>query len=68
MIVEDEQDVAGLEDIIIELQDDELQFQRGLTFDELLCSIKNVENVDTHHGLRVDLIEHLRTLKGTYIV
>jgi hypothetical protein len=65
MIVEDEQNVEGLEDIIAELQGNEgIHVQRGLSFDELLTGTIDIHNVDKHYSLRWDLIEHLWSLKG----
>jgi hypothetical protein len=64
MIVKDEKDVEGLEDIIPEFQGDAMPFQRGLTFDDLLTSTIEIENIDAHYGLRGDIIEHLWALKG----
>jgi hypothetical protein len=65
MIVEDEKDVEGLEDFILQLQGDAaMPFQRGLTFDDLLTSTIEIENIDAHNGLRGDIIEHLWALKG----
>jgi hypothetical protein len=66
MIVEDEQNVEGLEDIIAELQGNEgIHVQRGLSFDELLAGTIDIHNVDKHYSLILDLIEHLWSLKGT---
>jgi hypothetical protein len=53
MIVEDEEDVEGLEDIIPELQGHAMPFQRGLTFDDLLTSTIEIENIDAHMDLEV---------------
>jgi hypothetical protein len=64
MIVEDEEDVPNLEDIITELQNPDLGFERGLTFDQLLSGTRDLQSVYIHHGLRNDLLEHLWTLKG----
>jgi hypothetical protein len=64
MILEDEQDVEGLEDIIAELQQDAEPLNRGLSFQELLVGTIELENRDTHFNLRGDLIEHLWRLKG----
>jgi hypothetical protein len=64
MILEDEQDVEGLEDIIAELQQDAEPLNRGLSFQELLAGTIELENRDTHFNLRGDLIEHLWRLKG----
>jgi hypothetical protein len=51
MILEDEKDVERLENIISELQEDVLPFQRGLAFDQLVTSTIELENEDTHYGL-----------------
>ena len=59
MIVDDEEDVTGLEDIWIDLQKDNLPAQRGLSFDELMARIIDVQNENTRFSLRRDLIEHL---------
>jgi len=68
MIVEDEQDVEDLEDIVTELQrENTLPYGRGLTFDELLTSTREIEDADIHYGLRGDLIEHLWALKRANI-
>jgi hypothetical protein len=56
MIMEDEEDVEGLEDIIPELQGHAMPFQRGLTFDDLLTSPIEIENIDAHYGLRSNII------------
>jgi hypothetical protein len=64
MIVKDEKDVEGLEDIMPELQGDAMPCQRGLTFDDLLTTTIEIENIDAHYGLRGDIIEHLWALKG----
>jgi hypothetical protein len=59
-IVEDEQNVEGLEDIIADLQvNDGIPIQRPLSFDHLLAGTIDVHNEDTHYSLRGDLIEHL---------
>jgi hypothetical protein len=64
MIVEDEQDIEGLQDIITELQQDVPPLRRGLSFQELLAGTIELENRDTHFNLRGDLMEHLWKLKG----
>jgi hypothetical protein len=64
MILEDEENVEGLEDIIPELQADDVPMERGLTFQQLVSSTIEIENSDTHYALRGDLIEHLWALKG----
>ena len=52
MIIEDEEDVQGLEDIISELEAwNVLPMQRGLTFDQLVKSTIELENEDAHYGL-----------------
>jgi hypothetical protein len=68
MILEDEVDVAGLDDIFGDRDGDVHarvdHLQRGLTFDQLLTSTVELENQDTHFSLRGDLIEHLWAIKG----
>jgi glutathionylspermidine synthase len=62
MILEDEENVEGLEDIIPELQADDVPMERGLTFQQLVSSTIEIENSGTHYALRGDLIEHLWAL------
>lgn len=64
MILEDEEGVEGLNNVIGELHDGINPMQRDLSFDELVTNTMEIENVDTHFGLRGDLIEHLWMLKG----
>jgi hypothetical protein len=52
MILEDEEDVEGLEDIIPEFQVGVVPLERGLSFEDLLTSTTEIENSDTHFGLR----------------
>lgn len=63
MILEDE-GVEGLNNIIGELHDGIVPMQRDLSFDELVTTTMEIENVDIHFGLQGDLIEHLWMLKG----
>ena len=49
MIVKDEEGVGGLEDILVDLEGNNVKPQRGLTFDQLLAGIIDVENEDTHY-------------------
>jgi hypothetical protein len=65
MIVEDEQNVEGLEDIIADLPVNEGPVQRGLSFGELVAGTIDVHNEDTHYSLRGDLIEYLWSMKGS---
>jgi hypothetical protein len=44
MILEDEQDVEGLEDIIGELESDAMPFQRSLTFNQMFTNTMELEN------------------------
>jgi hypothetical protein len=67
MIIEDEENVEGLEDIITNLHANAVPLKRGLCFSELMASTKEIENKDTHYGLRGDLIEHLWVLKGAHM-
>ena len=64
MILDDERDVEGLDDLIPELMEGAVPLERGLTFDNLVSSTIAIENVDTHFSLRGDLIEHLWEIKG----
>jgi hypothetical protein len=65
MIVEDEQNVEGLEDIIADLPVNEGPVQRGLSFGELVAGTIDVHNEATHYSLRGDLIEYLWSMKGS---
>lgn len=67
MIIEDEENVERLEDIITDLHANAVPLERGLCFNELMASTKEIENMDTHYGLRGDLIEHLWVLKGAHM-
>lgn len=64
MVIEDEVDVEGLEDIILELQEGVVPLRRGLSFEQFIETTKEVENQDTHLGLRGDYIEHLWALQS----
>ena len=64
MILDDERDVEGLDDLIPELMEGAVPLERGLTFDNLVSSTIAIENADTHFSLRGDLIEHLWEIKG----
>jgi hypothetical protein len=64
MILEDEKDVEGLEDILADLYANNVPIQRGMTFESLVANTIELENSDTHFGLRGDLIEHLWAVKG----
>ena len=64
MIIEDKVEIEGLEDIISELRQDAVPLRRGLSFEQFLETTREVENRDIHFGLKGDLIEHLRALKG----
>ena len=64
MILEDEEGVEGLEDIIAELEVNAEPLQMGLTFQELLAGICEIEDSDTYYSLKGDLIEHLWSLKS----
>jgi len=64
MILEDEEGIEGLDDIISDLYDGNVPMQKGLSFDELPTSTREIANANTHFGLRDDLIEHLWMLKG----
>jgi hypothetical protein len=65
MILADEEDIMDLEDIMRELQENVQPMQRGLSFKDLMRGTREyLEDADTYYGLRGDLIEHLRALKG----
>ena len=65
MIIDDEHDVPGLENIIAAEFGGNMPLRRGLSFEELAIHTCEIENRDTHYGLRGGLIEHLWALKGT---
>jgi hypothetical protein len=62
MILEDERDVPGLENIISGLVDENVSLRRGLSFEALINHTIEIENEDLHYSLRGDLIEHLWAL------
>jgi hypothetical protein len=64
MILEDECDVPGLENIISGLVDENVPLRRGLSFEALMNHTVEIENEDLHYSLRGDLIEHLWAFKG----
>jgi hypothetical protein len=65
LILDDEEDVEGLEDIIGDLAENNIPVDRGLSFEELTTATRAIENSGTHYSLRGDLIEHLWSLKGS---
>ena len=64
MIVEDENDVPGLENILVGLEDFGAPLRRGLFFEDLATNTRELENVDTRYELQGDLIELFSDLKG----
>ena len=66
MILDDERNVSGNENLIGGHIRDNVPLRRGLSFDELMNDTMEIENEDIHYSLRGDLIEHLWALKGTY--
>ena len=64
MILEDESDVPGLENVLGNAAVDNVPMQRGITLDQFTTRTAEIENADTHYALRGDLIEHLWALKG----
>ena len=64
MILEDERDVPGLENVLGNAVVDNVAVRRGMTLDEFTAHTVEIENADTHYALRGDLIEHLWNLKG----
>ena len=61
MVVEDEKDVTGFENILIDLQKNNLPAQRGLSFDDLMARTIDVQNEDTHFSLKEDPIKLVAT-------
>jgi hypothetical protein len=64
MILEDECDVPGLENIISGLVDENVPLRRGLSFEAFMNNTVEIENEDLHYSLRGDLIEYLWAFKG----
>ena len=64
MIIDDEREVPDLENILAPHFSDNVPLRRGLSFQQLAANTREIENEDTHYGLRGDLIEHLWRLKG----
>lgn len=64
MILDDERDVPGLENIVVGLEHEIVPLCRGLSLDQLMTHTNEIENENTHYRLRGDLIEHLWALKG----
>ena len=65
IILDDKEDVEGLEDIIGDLAENNILVDRGLSFEELTTATCTIENNDTYCSLRGDFIEHLWFLKGS---
>ena len=65
MILEDKEDMEGLENIIGDLAENNIPVDRGLSFEELIIPTCATENSDTHYSLKRDLIEHSWSLKGS---
>jgi hypothetical protein len=64
MILANKEGIHGMEDIIGDLQEDAIYLGRGLSFLDLLTSIGEIEDAETHHSLQGDLIEYLWIIKG----
>ena len=64
MILADKEGVHGLEDIISNLQEDAIHVGKGLSFPDFLTNMGEIQDVETHHSLQGDLIEHLWAIKG----
>ena len=59
MIVENEEGISELEDILEDLHEQNLPFQRDLTFDELATKTIDVQNKDIYYSLKGDPIAYL---------
>jgi hypothetical protein len=59
MIMDDEHDVPGLENVVGNAAVDNVPMRRGITLDQFTRHTAEIENADTHYALRGDLIEHL---------
>ena len=64
MIMDDEHDVPGLENVVGNAAVDNVPMRRGITLDQFTRHTAEIENADTHYALRGDLIEHLWAVKG----
>jgi hypothetical protein len=64
MIMDDEHDVPGLENVVGNAAVDNVPMRRGITLDQFRRHTAEIENADTHYALRGDLVEHLWALKG----
>jgi hypothetical protein len=64
MILKDEHDVPGLENVLGNAAMENVALHRGVTLDQFTTHTAKIENADTHYALRGDLIEHLWALKG----
>jgi hypothetical protein len=64
MILEDERDVSGLENVFGAATIDNVALHRGMTLDQFTTYTKEEKNEHTLYALRGDLIEHLWALKG----
>lgn len=59
MLVDDKLDVSRLDNILGGLSNGNMSWHRGLLLEELVIHIIEIENEETHYGLRGDFIEHL---------
>lgn len=50
MILDDERDVLGLENVLGVVAIDNVPLHRGMYFEHLTKPTKEIENEDTHHG------------------
>jgi hypothetical protein len=63
MILEDERDVPGLENVLGTVVLDNVALHRSMTLNQFTTHTEEIKNEDTHYALRGDLIEHLWALK-----
>lgn len=63
MILKDERDVSGLENVLGTAVLDNVALHRSMTLDQFTIHTEEIENEVTHYALRGDLIEHLCALK-----
>ena len=64
MILDDDCDVLGRENVLGAATINNVPLHGAMSFEQLTTHTEEIENEDTHYGLRGDLIEHLWALKG----
>ena len=67
MIVDDERDVHGLENILAQYMGDNAAMCRRISFEDFATSGNKIHDKATYYNLHSDLIEHLWELKGASV-